>query len=201
MYRKEYTKLYIMNAIIKECVNTVSLRVCLQYCQSCKSLDFPSLVCLHILMLSTGNSLISMSVHAQCKHLLISRQKQRWRIIKQSFIFATKCFIFVTKWLNWCDWQYWRNKCKLIELTFSSARYNLNLWVWNSEKSLVNTGVDAKWMKNNLAKDPNMMTIINTMTCALQVQIKFKWKYTIKFYIMWRFAKENNSSIQWFFIC
>ena len=85
MYRKEYTKLYIMNAIIKECVNTVSLRVCLQYCQSCKSLDFPSLVCLHMpsrgdflinmsaYMLSVGASIISM----QGKHWQTSWQKQR----------------------------------------------------------------------------------------------------------------------------
>ena len=31
-----------------ECVNTVSLCFRLQYCQSCQSVDFPSLLCLHM---------------------------------------------------------------------------------------------------------------------------------------------------------
>ena len=38
----------ITNDIQNECVNTVSLCMRLQYCQSCQSVDFPSLLCLHM---------------------------------------------------------------------------------------------------------------------------------------------------------
>ena len=44
--------------LMRQVCNTVSLCLCIQYCQSCQSLDFPSLVCLH--MLSVGAFLISM---------------------------------------------------------------------------------------------------------------------------------------------
>ena len=37
-----------LTELISECVNTVSLCLCLQYCQSCQSMDFPSLLCLHM---------------------------------------------------------------------------------------------------------------------------------------------------------
>ena len=88
--------------LMRQVCNTISLCLCIQYCQSCQSLDFPSLVCLH--MLSVGAFLITM----QGKHRkmcgkdegFLEKMKKKQKIIhlpQKSLVFATKSFVFATK--------------------------------------------------------------------------------------------------------
>ena len=96
-------------------------------------------------MLSRGDSLISMSTHAQCRccnvniaacgeHMANSvvKTKDFWRRrrkSKKSFVFARNLSSSPqnlssspqnpSSWLNWHDWQYWRRKHKLTAVTFS----------------------------------------------------------------------------------
>ena len=57
-----------------------------------------------------------------------------------------------------------------------------NVVVANSEKSLVDSGVNEKseWIKEILLNIQNMMNMGNMMNCLLRVQIKFEFTKGLK---------------------